>query len=254
MQMFFEHAGKTIVALHVPEYPVKPVSMQGRYYVRKRNSNHLMSTSEVVNAHLQMLHSSWDFYPDPTHALDDISLEKVQWGMIALTPAGGTSLKHPLLFLDKCRLLSADNHLTFGAYLLFIARIVAFPRLLNWAIPDQYHHQDRRPFARRLVSQVEHVFCLCQKALNQEVIILGQPESQLRWQYPLEAYSGAHSQHGCTPRFTGLPPIQSLKSTMIELSFTTPANSWATSRLRDFLKTNMYLHSAIGPLPNISGI
>ena len=37
--------GKTVVTLRVKEYPVKPVSIKGRYYKRTGNSNHLMSVA-----------------------------------------------------------------------------------------------------------------------------------------------------------------------------------------------------------------
>lgn len=36
--------GKKIVLLTIPEYPIKPVSVQGRYYKRVNNSNHLLAT------------------------------------------------------------------------------------------------------------------------------------------------------------------------------------------------------------------
>jgi len=36
-----------------------------------------MSISEISNLHLKTMNTSWDFYPDPNHTLDDISLEKV---------------------------------------------------------------------------------------------------------------------------------------------------------------------------------
>lgn len=36
--------GKVVVALKVPEYPVKPVSMRSKYFKRVANSNHLMNT------------------------------------------------------------------------------------------------------------------------------------------------------------------------------------------------------------------
>jgi ATP-dependent DNA helicase RecG len=41
--------GKSVVVLSVPEYPVKPISMQGRYFKRVNNSNHLLSATEIVN-------------------------------------------------------------------------------------------------------------------------------------------------------------------------------------------------------------
>lgn len=38
-----EMGSKTVVTFFVPEYPIKPISTQGRYYKRIANANHLMS-------------------------------------------------------------------------------------------------------------------------------------------------------------------------------------------------------------------
>ena len=43
---------KTIVALFVPEYPIKPVSTRRKYFKRVGNSNHMLSANEVANMHL----------------------------------------------------------------------------------------------------------------------------------------------------------------------------------------------------------
>lgn len=69
---------KTVVALRIMEYPVKPVSIKGRYYKRTGNANHLMSVAEVADLHLQTINSSWDFFLRPEKKLTDISIEKVQ--------------------------------------------------------------------------------------------------------------------------------------------------------------------------------
>ena len=70
--------GKTVVCFKVPEYPVKPVSFRDRYYKRRSNSNHMMTTEEVADMHLQAINTSWDCYPDRDHSIDDISLDKVK--------------------------------------------------------------------------------------------------------------------------------------------------------------------------------
>lgn len=76
---------KTIVALSISEYPVKPVSTKGRYYKRTGNSNHVMSASEVANLHLQTVNSSWDFYPRPDKTITDISVAKIEKAIDTIT-------------------------------------------------------------------------------------------------------------------------------------------------------------------------
>ncbi len=65
---------KIIIVLTIQEYPAKPVSTRSRYFKRIANSNHLMSTDEIANEHLRTINSSWDYYIDPGHSLDTISL------------------------------------------------------------------------------------------------------------------------------------------------------------------------------------
>ena len=73
-----EIENKTILVFKVFEYPIKPVSVKGRYYRRVKNTNRLLTITEVVDMHLQSINSSWDAFPDTLHTLEDISLEKVQ--------------------------------------------------------------------------------------------------------------------------------------------------------------------------------
>src|SRR5690606_37324744 len=72
-----EEQDKTLLLLNMQEYPIKPVSFKGKCYRSIGNSNHLMGVEEIANEHLKTINSSWDFYPDPHHSLDDICLEKV---------------------------------------------------------------------------------------------------------------------------------------------------------------------------------
>jgi ATP-dependent DNA helicase RecG len=56
----FEIDSKTIVAIEVKEYPIKPIAYKHRYYKRVKNSNHLMNLDEIANEHLKSINSSWD--------------------------------------------------------------------------------------------------------------------------------------------------------------------------------------------------
>ena len=54
---------KTVVRLHIAPLPVKPTSVQGRYYIRKAKSNHLMTVAELSDMYLKSTSSSWDAFP-----------------------------------------------------------------------------------------------------------------------------------------------------------------------------------------------
>jgi ATP-dependent DNA helicase RecG len=58
----FHADGKTVVAIHVSEFPVKPVACRDRYFKRIANSNHRLNLTEIANLHLQSLQLSWDAY------------------------------------------------------------------------------------------------------------------------------------------------------------------------------------------------
>jgi predicted HTH transcriptional regulator len=73
----FNINGKTIAVLVINEFPIKPISANGKYYKRIKNSNHQMTLSEVSNMHIKTFNSSWDYYEDPNHSLDDLLLDKV---------------------------------------------------------------------------------------------------------------------------------------------------------------------------------
>ena len=52
---------KSVVLMHSPEHPIKPVSYRHRYYKRYRNSNHMMTLDEISDEHLQTFNVSWDY-------------------------------------------------------------------------------------------------------------------------------------------------------------------------------------------------
>ena len=111
--------GKSVVCFKVPEYPVKPVAFRGRYYIRRKNTNHLMTTDEVANQHLQTLNTSWDYYIDREHTLDHISLEKVRQFIDRTNRHRRNPIKDdPITVMKKYNLLR-DGSITFGCYLLF---------------------------------------------------------------------------------------------------------------------------------------
>lgn len=69
---------KEVVKFHVKEYPVKPISVQGRYYKRHINSNHLMNASEVSECYLQTMQYSWDSYAYPGATIDSLDNTRVE--------------------------------------------------------------------------------------------------------------------------------------------------------------------------------
>lgn len=113
------HEGKNIVLISVSEYPVKPVSVQGRFYIRKNNANHLLSVSEINDVYLRSVQTSWDSYPYNDSTLDDLDEQKIESFIQRVNQSGRFNLSGtPLECLRKLRLIKNDVP-TNAAMLLF---------------------------------------------------------------------------------------------------------------------------------------
>jgi len=178
--------GKEVVVLTVQEYPIKPVSTRGRYYKRIVNSNHILSTTEVVNIHLQSFNTSWDYHLNSQFSIKDISFDKVQSVIDFLNAAGVMITEDPLNFLIKQDLMR-DGSLTNAVYLLFkespsILTTIELGRFQDdITIKDSYRTKDD------IITQVNQVMSFIQKHINKEVIITGEARNVQKWQYPMEA-------------------------------------------------------------------
>lgn len=181
-----EREGKQIVVLSIPEYPIKPVSVQGRYFKRVENSTHQMTISEVVNMHLQTMNSSWDAYIDSFHTIEDISLQKVQKAIDALCSRGRNIVEDPLSFLVKYDMLRGDK-ITNAAFLLFHKNDHIINTIELGFFQSDIIIKDSWRLKSDLLSQIDEVMDFVKKHINKEVIITGNPQNTERWQYPLEA-------------------------------------------------------------------
>ncbi len=179
-----EQQGKTIVVLKIQEYPVKPVSVRGKYYKRVKNANHQLSVSEVVNMHLS-LNTSWDSYPDPVHHLDDISLDKVQQSIEIMRSRGMTINESPLSFLLKYDLIREEK-LTNAAYLMFKNRDSIATTIELGRFQDIITIKDTSRTQADIITQVEDVLNFVKKHINVALIITGNAQNIQKWQYLLE--------------------------------------------------------------------
>lgn len=179
--------GKSVACFKVPEYPVKPVAFRGRYYLRRNNSNHLMTTDEVANQHLQTLNTSWDYYLDREHTLDHISLEKVgQFIDRANTHRKNPIKDDPITVLKKHNLLR-DGGITFGCYLLFNKEEYLLSDINAGLFQSETIIKDGVVISGDLFQEIDDVLTFITKHINKEFIITGKPEREDRWDYPLDA-------------------------------------------------------------------
>ena len=180
---------KTVIALFVPEYPVKPVSIKGRYYRRVANSNQLLTASEVANMHLQTKNSSWDYYTMFGKTRQDIDLNKVQKVMDIIQKRNSNfDITSPEEFLVKYELITTGGDVSNGCYLMFCKDSNLFTNIQLGLFASEIVIKDDVTLQGDIISQVEDVMQFIRKHINKELIITDtQTENIQRWQYPLEA-------------------------------------------------------------------
>ncbi len=181
--------GKTVVMLTVQEYPVKPVSTKGRYYVRQANSNHLMSAFEISNSILQTKNSSWDYYPCIGKTLSDIDIEKVKKVMRVIAKRNDRfNITDPMEFLRKYELIDDQNHISNGCYLMFCKDINILTTIQMGHFASEIVIKDDYIVDSDIIEQVDEVMQFIRKHINKALIIVDtQTQNIQRWDYPLDA-------------------------------------------------------------------
>ena len=178
---------RQVVALGITEYPVKPVSFRNKYYKRVSNSNHLMNIDEIANEHLKTINSSWDFYPDPNHGIEDISLEKVNRFIGHIEKHTQTRISfRPTEFLEKFEIVR-NNQLTFGGLLLFVKEYCPISDVQVGRFKSPTTIIDSLTLNTDLFTEVDEILNFIKKHLMVEYIITGEPQRTERFDYPLNA-------------------------------------------------------------------
>ena len=178
---------KPIVILSIQEYPVKPVSTRGKYFKRVVNSNHLMDLNEIANEHLRTINSSWDFYPDPNHGIDHISVEKVRQFILKAEQQLQTKIGlEPLTFLSKFEFIR-NKQLTFGGYLLFVKDYCPISDVQVGRFKSETMIIDSMSLNSDLFTEVDEILFFIRKHLMVEYIISGEAQRKERFDYPVDA-------------------------------------------------------------------
>jgi len=177
---------KTVVIFSVQEYPVKPVSVRGKYFKCVLNSNHLLHISEVVNLHLQSFNTSWDYHVNNQFKIEDVSLEKVQKAIEIINQSDVKINDDPLTFLIKNDLLR-NGQLTNAAFLLFCEKDSVLTTIELGRFQTEIIIKDSFRTKSDILTQIETVTEFVKKHINKEIIIEGKSRNIQKWQYPLEA-------------------------------------------------------------------
>lgn len=172
--------GKTVVVFKLQEYPIKPVSFRGKYYRRVKNSNHLLSTTEVVNMHLQTFNTSWDYYLSHQFGLEDISFDKVQQVIDTVNQELKLNITDdPLTFLLKHDLVR-DGAIANATYLLFAQKENLFTTVELGRFQTNIIIKDTTRSKCDILNQIEEVLNFVKKHINKEVIVTEQVRNTQR--------------------------------------------------------------------------
>ncbi len=88
----FDIDGRTVVAIRISEYPIKPVNTRGKYFKRIASSNHQLSLNEITDLYMQSLQLSWDAYEAPQEDLNSLSVSKIEQFIDQVNQCGRLSL------------------------------------------------------------------------------------------------------------------------------------------------------------------
>ncbi|HBN25991.1 MAG TPA: ATP-dependent DNA helicase, partial [Desulfobacteraceae bacterium] len=115
----FDIDGRTVVAIRISEYPVKPINTRGKYFKRIASSNHQLSLNEITDLYMQSLQLSWDAYEAHGEDLNSLSVSKIEQFIDQVNQCDRFTLdKSPLLALEKLKYV-VNNRPNLAAMLLF---------------------------------------------------------------------------------------------------------------------------------------
>ena len=182
-----ELENKSIVIIEVKEFPIKPVSYKNRYYLRRSNSNHIMTMEEIANEYLKTKNSSWDFYIDTRQNFNDISLDKVEKFIQKIEINLNKKFDDtPMQILQKYGLVR-DDKITFGAYLLFVKDFCLISGVQAGRFKTSTDIIDSISLNCDLLTEIDELMIFIRKHFMVEYIITGNPQREERYDYPIDA-------------------------------------------------------------------
>lgn len=178
---------KNVICITVQEFPVKPVSMLGRYYVRRNNSNHLLSANEINELYLQSIQTSWDSYPFADAQYSDLDEIKISSFIEKVNSGGRFKLVgSPKSCLQKLRLVK-DDVPTNAAMLLF-SKQELFYNVHIGRFKTQSHIIDDKMVRGSLFEAVDNTMTFILSHLKVAFEITGKTSQRTEiFEYPLPA-------------------------------------------------------------------
>ena len=173
---------KQVVLFSIGEFPIKPVSVRGRYYKRVGASNHQLSADEIVESRISSLNVSFDSFFVETeydeldkHAIEAFIKKAEQAGRFNFS--GGIKSN-----LSKLGFIIKDK-LTRAAELLFGNHHTAI-HIGRFKTPDMI--LDDIVIRSPLIIAVDESMDFIKKNIGLGYEFTGDLQRKNRWQFPLE--------------------------------------------------------------------
>lgn len=173
--------GTQIVVLKITEFPIKPVSVRGRYYKRIGASNHQLSADEIIELRTINLNLSFDSYFVET-ALADLDENAIRLFSKKIEQSGRFKVSEKIEFdLEKLGFISKGK-LTRAAELLWGNHKTAI-HIGRFKSPDTII--DDIVIRSPLVVAVEESMEFIKKNIGLGYEFTGELQRKNRWQFPL---------------------------------------------------------------------
>ncbi len=177
----YDIEGKTIVAVKVQEYPIKPVSCKGKYFKRVGASNHQVPSDEIVEMQLYSINSSFDSFK-VNQPVSDLDMDLLKKYFAQIENTGRIILNDdPMVNLRKTGLLR-ENQPTFAALLLFGEHHTGI-RIGRFKTPDVII--DDILIQSPLTVAVEEAMTFIKKNISLRYEFTGELRRKEIWQFPL---------------------------------------------------------------------
>lgn len=198
---------KSILILHIKEFPLKPISVKGRCFRRVGTSNRLMGPREITEMHLHSTGMSWDKFPARDATPDDIDTEKVKKYVRRANASGRRKISEdetPLGVLKKLELIKEDRP-TWAAILLFRKEgkhFISQAAIHCGRFKEKTIVIDDRMIEGTIIEQIEEAMDFIRKNINVKFIMTGKPAREQVWDYPLDALREAVINAACHRDYT----------------------------------------------------
>ena len=178
---FIEANGKMIVYLSVTEYPMKPVALGGKYYIRCGKANQELSAKEAFDFRRQARATCWDSCICSDKTIADISLQKLSRQIERISRKKSSPPDEPLAFLRKYGLAEGEA-ITNACWLLFSTEKESITTIELGRFSSPTVVEDSLTLKDDLFTEAEEAMRFICKHICKKV-----DATSDQWQYPLEA-------------------------------------------------------------------